>query len=331
MNSSLPLGVPGQRGRRSAAELDDVDRQLIELLTENGRASNRFLAAEVGLSEATVAARVAALHERRILAITAVLDWEAAGFQLAMWLAVEVDGRPVRDVARELAALPSVQSSTIVLGSADVVALAVARDRVAAAELLTEQAPAIAGIRRVRADAILDVGKWRHTLAPVTVNTERPEFPAPVLPLDELDLAMIHALTVNGRQANREIGRQLDVSEGTIRARLRRLEEAGMLRISAQVDPLRSGLLRAFAFVALEVEGGSVRSLLAKLAEMSEVTSASMTSGARNVMVTVAAVDRAQLVELIVEQIRSLPGVRAAETWYAISATSRATNWARLV
>ena len=43
--------------RRARENLDEADLQLIELLTGNGRLSNRALAAEIGLTEATVAAR----------------------------------------------------------------------------------------------------------------------------------------------------------------------------------------------------------------------------------------------------------------------------------
>ena len=58
--------------------------------------SNRVLARRVGLTEATVAARVRRLAERGVLDITTVFDREAAGYALDVWLAVEIDESPVR-------------------------------------------------------------------------------------------------------------------------------------------------------------------------------------------------------------------------------------------
>ncbi|HEY3206345.1 MAG TPA: AsnC family protein, partial [Gaiellaceae bacterium] len=46
--------------------LDDVDRSIIEALQKNGRASFRRIAADVGVSEATVRARYARLCDDNI-------------------------------------------------------------------------------------------------------------------------------------------------------------------------------------------------------------------------------------------------------------------------
>src|SRR5262249_19968701 len=63
----------------------------------------------------------------------------------------------------------------------------------------------------------------------------------PLAQLDAVDRAILGALQTDGRRAFREIARDLSVSEGTVRARVRRLEESGVLRILAFVDPSRLG------------------------------------------------------------------------------------------
>src|SRR5512138_699965 len=101
--------MTGDRLRRSARRppIDDIDRSLIELLTENGRFSNRALASKVGLSEPTVGARLRSLAERRVLGVTASLDWVAAGYCWDAWLEIAVEERSPREVAVELARLAS--------------------------------------------------------------------------------------------------------------------------------------------------------------------------------------------------------------------------------
>ena len=63
----------------------------------------------------------------------------------------------------------------------------------------------------------------------------------PLSQLDALDRSILAALQLDGRRPFRVIARDLDVSEGTVRTRVRKLEESGVLRILAFVDPLKLG------------------------------------------------------------------------------------------
>jgi Lrp/AsnC family transcriptional regulator for asnA, asnC and gidA len=51
--------------------------------------------------------------------------------------------------------------------------------------------------------------------------------------LDALDQQIIGILSADGRRPYRDIGRELSVSEGTIRQRVGRLTESGLIRITA--------------------------------------------------------------------------------------------------
>ena len=48
-------------------------------------------------------------------------------------------------------------------------------------------------------------------------------------PIDDLDRRIIDVLTVDARVSNRQIAARLGVTEGTIRGRIRRLEETGLI------------------------------------------------------------------------------------------------------
>ena len=55
----------------------------------------------------------------------------------------------------------------------------------------------------------------------------------PVTTLDELDHRIIELLTLDARVSNRQIAAQLGVTEGTIRGRVKRLEEENCIRLTA--------------------------------------------------------------------------------------------------
>ncbi len=57
-------------------------------------------------------------------------------------------------------------------------------------------------------------------------------------PCNDLNQRIIRLLQTDGRAAYDEIGQKLGVSGGTVRNRVARMREAGMLRIVAVVDPV---------------------------------------------------------------------------------------------
>ena len=71
--------------------------------------------------------------------------------------------------------------------------------------------------------------------------------------MDELDRAIMEALSVDARTSNRRLAAQLDVTEGTVRARIKRMEDEGQIHITAltNIDRLRNPTL---VYIWIEVE-----------------------------------------------------------------------------
>ena len=61
-----------------AIEPDELDLQLIELLSRDARVSNRKIAAELGVTEGTVRGRIKRLQQDRLIAFTAITGLEMA-------------------------------------------------------------------------------------------------------------------------------------------------------------------------------------------------------------------------------------------------------------
>jgi Lrp/AsnC family transcriptional regulator for asnA, asnC and gidA len=175
----------------------------------------------------------------------------------------------------------------------------------------------------------LDTVKYFHQFAWVPVEPRRLHFPDPVVDLSDLDLAIIDAVVRNGRTSNREIGRDLGVADGTIRAHLNRLENAGLLRICAQVHPARSGMIHARAFVGISIQGADTADVATELAHIAEIVTISITAGRYELFCYVLARSRTRLIEIVAEQIRPMKGVRSSETWEVIDSGKHISHWAR--
>ena len=84
-----------QRGAVSAApHLDRIDQRLIEALQKNGREPFRRIAADVGVSEATIRARYQRLCADNILQVTGVTNPLGLGFDAIAMVGIRTAGAP---------------------------------------------------------------------------------------------------------------------------------------------------------------------------------------------------------------------------------------------
>src|SRR4029077_771674 len=90
---------------------------------------------------------------------------------------------------------------------------------------------------------------------------------------DDIDRAILRELQEDGRRSFRAIARSVGVSEGTVRTRVRRIEDAGALRILAFVDPSRLGH-SVLAGVLVRCDTDSLEAFPDFVVEIPEVTSA---------------------------------------------------------
>src|SRR3954468_16323450 len=108
-------------GRRSAANLDDTSKKIIELLQADGRRSYAALGKAVGLSEAAVRQRVQRLLESGVMQIVAVTDPLSLGFLRQAMIGVKCEG-DLDTVADTLAAMEEIDYVVITAGSFDLLA-----------------------------------------------------------------------------------------------------------------------------------------------------------------------------------------------------------------
>jgi DNA-binding Lrp family transcriptional regulator len=81
---------------------------------------------------------------------------------------IKVEGRPVREVGLDIAAMPEVSSVSIVSGVYDLVAALIARDREHLLRINTEGLAAIEGVHSIDSALFLDVLVYKSEWGPFT-------------------------------------------------------------------------------------------------------------------------------------------------------------------
>lgn len=132
-------------------------------------------------------------------------------------------------------------------------------------------------------------------------------------PLDETSQAIIAELSAEGRRPYATIGKAVGLSETAVRQRVQRLVETGVLQIVAVTDPLKLGMTRQ-AMIGIKAEG-DLQTIADALAAMDEVAYVVITAGTFDILVEVICEDDERLFAILNEQVRTLPGVVATETF----------------
>ncbi|ARS29483.1 Lrp/AsnC family transcriptional regulator [Sphingomonas sp. KC8] len=149
---------------------DATDHAIVERLRENGRATNQQIANALGLTAATVSARIRRMEEADQLRVVAESDFAAHGYDLLLRMTVEVAGRPASDVAQELAALPEVFAAHLVTGRYDIDMLVALHGTDELGPFLLEKIGRIEGIHTVNPAIIIDIEKYQFDVVPIGVE-----------------------------------------------------------------------------------------------------------------------------------------------------------------
>jgi Lrp/AsnC family transcriptional regulator, regulator for asnA, asnC and gidA len=131
--------------------------------------------------------------------------------------------------------------------------------------------------------------------------------------LDSFDHQILEVLAGDARLSNRKIAQALGVTEGTIRGRLKRLQEENYLRFTAitALSYLGNPLL---VFIGVTAEQGRVKEIAQAIAEMGGIRSVIITLGRFNIHVVGMYGTLDEVLNVANNAILALPGVRHVET-----------------
>lgn len=155
--------------RGMPVRLDEIDRQILDLLQSDGRMTNASIARFVGLSAPSVLQRIRRLEDSGIIKeYKAVLGQGQLGYDLMVLVHVSLalhQEPPIQSFAEEASALPEVLECLHVSGDFDFQLKVVARSMPEYQAFITHKLSRIAGVGKIMSSFVL---------APCKVTTDLP-------------------------------------------------------------------------------------------------------------------------------------------------------------
>lgn len=136
---------------------------------------------------------------------------------------------------------------------------------------------------------------------------------------DRLDRQILSILMQNAKMAYTEIAKRLFVSGGTIHVRMRKLEEAGIVKgYHLAVDHTKLGY-DISAFLGIYLDKSSLYKQVAdELKKIPEIVDAHYTTGLYNIFAKIICRDTDHLRRVLHDKIQNISGIQRTETFISL-------------
>jgi len=142
----------------------------------------------------------------------------------------------------------------------------------------------------------------------------------------ETDRAIIRLLQQNARVSYAELSRATGIPESTVRRRMDRLQQRGVIEFTMLADPGRLGYdLRAM--IGLKVDLARLDEVAATLRDMEEILFAAVVTGGFDVLLQVVVQSQEALVEFLTHRLAAVDGIRSTETFVMPAVIKPMTAW----
>jgi Lrp/AsnC family transcriptional regulator for asnA, asnC and gidA len=144
--------------------------------------------------------------------------------------------------------------------------------------------------------------------------------------MDKIDREIVARLQYDGRMPFTDIAAELDISEGTVRRRVKRLTDSGVLQIVAIVEPQFLGWSAA-GMIGVTVQAGQADAVAHQISQFPEVSYLFMASGEFDLFVEVFCRDREHFVSFLNQKLQQVDGVERTRTFMILKMYKLSYRW----
>lgn len=148
--------------------LDDLDRQLIDLLASDARVSNRKIATRLGVTEGTVRGRIKRLQQEKLISFTAITGLQMARKSQLAFIYVQAEVERTREVARQLAEMEPINAVLVTMGRFNILAMTLFEELDELVEVASDRILAIPGVHHVETSIAVKTMKYNARVAKIT-------------------------------------------------------------------------------------------------------------------------------------------------------------------
>jgi Lrp/AsnC family transcriptional regulator for asnA, asnC and gidA len=134
---------------------------------------------------------------------------------------------------------------------------------------------------------------------------------------DQSEIKLIRLLQRDGRMATAELARQTGSSEPTVRRKLARLIDGGVITIRAVSDPVALGYA-APAYIGLDVERHRIEEVARTLSTYPMIETVAVITGPFDILVKAAFHSTAELYDFVLKELAKVKGIKDSHSFLVL-------------
>lgn len=146
-------------------KLDGLDRELIALLSEDARVSNREIADRLGVTESTIRSRLKRMQSDGVIKITAITNTDMTGTARLFMIGIDAGYQAIPAISKALSQLSCISSVVVMMGRYSVFATGFFSSIEEADSMMRNSIRCIHGVNNVDISACLKTYKYDSRLA----------------------------------------------------------------------------------------------------------------------------------------------------------------------
>lgn len=152
----------------SAAQVDDLDLKLIDILSRDARLSNRQIASQLGVTEGTVRGRIKRLQEDGLIAFTAITSFGLADRSKLALIGIQSDATDARAIADRMAQMPDINAVLVTMGRFNILAVCLFNELSEVHHIASEQILAMKEVHHVETTIAVHTIKYNARIVRIT-------------------------------------------------------------------------------------------------------------------------------------------------------------------
>lgn len=270
--------------------LDPLEERIIHALQIEGRAPWSELAPVIGVDAVTLARRWESLRERGLAWTTGIFPGGASAL-----IDITCHPQQISEVARHLAQIPEVLTLDHTSGGRDLLATMLAESPLSIWDIVTNSIGALDGVRNTQThlvtEIVMEASDWRMRAlsSQDAAKIPRPRPPrarAPRTVHPDVEAALRHCLTEDGRRPVSRIAAEHGLSEQRVADGLARMRADGMLRIRTDVARTVTGW-PVYAWYFMRTAAKHIQQMQGLMARIPEARTALAVASQYNLVVAV--------------------------------------------
>lgn len=148
-------------------QFDKLDKDIMNLLSEDARLSNRNLASQLDCTEGTIRARIKRLERDNLMRITAVTNLEHLDKPLLGYIDIKVEPSQIQSVASKIAAMDIIGAVIIQLGHFDILAIGLFETLEQFHNVTSNEILALPDVNEIETSVVVNFVKYDQRIAKI--------------------------------------------------------------------------------------------------------------------------------------------------------------------